>query len=114
MTRFRVVLTVLWLVLAIYTGVVVSEHGLNLLPVFFGNISQAAWPGQFNLDFFCFLILSALWTAWRNSYSAMGLLLALLAFFGGAGFLLPYLLYLSLQTKGNMHAALVGPRQAQP
>ena len=30
------------------------------------------WPGQFNFDFFGFLILSATWTAWRNQFSALG------------------------------------------
>lgn len=114
MKVLRVTLIVLLLALVSYTGAVVSGQGLNLLPVFFGDIAQVAWPGQFNLDFLCFLILSALWTAWRNSYSALGLLLALVAFFGGAGFLLPYLLYLSFQTRGNMHAVFLGRHYVQP
>jgi hypothetical protein len=111
MNGFRAILIGLWLVLAVYTGFVVSEHGLNLLPVFFGDIATVAWPGQFNLDFLCFLILSSLWTAWRNSYSALGLLLALVAFFAGAGFLLPYLLYCSFEARGDMHVVLVGTRR---
>ena len=45
------------------------------------------WPGQFNFDFFGFLILSATWTAWRNQFSAPGLGLALVALFGGIPFL---------------------------
>lgn len=108
MIGFRVLLVVLWLALVIYTGVVVADHGLGLLPVFFGDIAVVAWPGQFNLDFLCLLVLSALWTAWRNGYSATGLLLALVAFFGGAGFLLPYLLYLSFQARGDLRLVLVG------
>ena len=31
------------------------------------------WFGQFNLDFMGFLILSAIWVAWRNQFSAAGL-----------------------------------------
>ena len=112
MTGFRLLLTALWLALAIYTGAVIVEHGLGLLPIFFGDIGEMAWPGQFNLDFLCFLVLSALWTAWRNDYSALGLLLALIAFFGGAGFLLPYLLLLSVQTRGDMRAVLLGTRRS--
>ena len=59
-------LAALWMALAGYTGVVVAKHGVDLLPRFFGDIRAGDWPGQFNLDFLCFLILSALWTAWRN------------------------------------------------
>ncbi|MDZ4372940.1 MAG: hypothetical protein U1C74_16140 [Phenylobacterium sp.] len=111
MIAFRVLLGLLWLALAAYTGVVVAAHGLNLLPVFFGDIARGGWPGQFNLDFLCFLILSALWTAWRNGFSAGALLLAVLAFFGGAGFLLPYLLYLSVRARGDMAAVLLGDKR---
>ncbi|NBU84977.1 MAG: hypothetical protein EBS21_10420 [Sphingomonadaceae bacterium] len=99
-----------WLVLAIYTGLVISDHGLNLLPIFFADMAKFGWPGQFNLDFMILLTLSALWTAWRNGFSPAGLGLAIVAFFGGAGFLLPYLLLLSIQTKGNVRHMLTGRR----
>jgi len=114
MFAFRLLLVALWTALAIYTGVVVWRHGLGLLPVFFGDIARVAWPGQFNLDFLCFLALSALWTAWRSRYSPRGLLLALVAFFGGAGFLLPYLLVLTLQARGDMRVVLAGEPRAVP
>lgn len=112
MTAFRILLTISWLALAAYTAVVVSLHGVQLLPVFFGDIARLGWPGQFNLDFLCMLIVSALWTAWRNGFSALGLGLAVLAFFGGAGFLLPYLLFLSFRTGGDMRKLLLGPTRA--
>jgi hypothetical protein len=111
MTAFRLFLVALWLTLAIYTAMVISSHGLNLLPVFFGDMGKVAWPGQFNLDFLCFLALSALWTAWRNNFTGLALVLAVVAFFGGAGFLLPYLLLLGFQTRGDMRAMLLGPRR---
>lgn len=110
MRAFQLLLIALWLVLAAYTGVVIARHGLDLLPVFFGDMAKLGWPGQFNLDFLCFLVLSALWTAWRNGFSAGGLTLALVAFFGGAGFLLPYLLWLTISTRGDMHRVLMGVR----
>jgi hypothetical protein len=111
MTAFRALITLLWLGLAGYTAVVVSRHGIGLLPVFFGDIATLAWPGQFNLDFLCFLILSALWTAWRHAFSATGLLLAVPALFGGAGFLLPYLLILTFREKGDLVRVLIGDRR---
>lgn len=109
MRAFQLLLILLWIVLAGYTAMVVMAHGINLLPVFFGDIARMAWPGQFNLDFLCFLVLSALWTAWRNQFSAVGLALALVAFFGGAGFLLPYLLWLSVREGGDIRRVLTGP-----
>lgn len=105
---FRAYLILCWIILLGYTAIVIGDHGLNLLPIFFGDIARMGWPGQFNLDFMLMLGLSALWTAWRNNFSALGLGLGLIAFFGGAGFLLPYLLFLSIRCRGNMHLILTG------
>ncbi|MCA1197960.1 hypothetical protein K9B35_08280 [Sphingomonas sp. R647] len=110
MRLFQILLIALWLVLVAYTGVVIARHGIDLLPVFFGDMAKVAWPGQFNLDFMCFLVLSALWTAWRSGFSAGGLTLALVAFFAGAGFLLPYLLWLTISAQGDMRRVLLGTR----
>ncbi len=110
MPIFRTLLVVLWLVLMGYTGVVVSNHGLGLLPIFFGDMAAMTWPGQFNLDFMFMLTLSALWVCWRHRFSSAGLTLGLLAFFGGASFLTLYLFILSFQTQGNMKAILLGAR----
>lgn len=93
-----------------YTAVVVANHGLNLLPVCFGDILKMDWPGQFNLDFHGFLLLSTFWTAWRNEFSAGGFGLALLALFFGTPFLTIYLLFLSVRTDGNVKAMLMGSR----
>lgn len=112
MTAFRTILVALWVVLAGYTAVVIARYGLGLLPVFFGDIARVTWPGQFNLDFLCFLILSALWTAWRNAFSAGGLMLAIVAFFGGAGFLLPYLLFLTFREGGDPVQVLAGAQRS--
>lgn len=108
MTVFRVLLITGWSALVVYTACVVARHGLDLLPVFFGDIAAVTWPGQFNADFLCFLVLAALWTAWRNDFSAGGLLLAALAFIGGAGFMLPYLLLLSIRSPLGMPEVLMG------
>ncbi len=98
MLILRIFLVIHLAVLTGYTLVVIQSHGMNLLPVFFGDMAAMAWPGQFNLDFMGFLVLSALWTAWRNGFSALGLVLAVVAFFGGMAFLSIYLLILSLGT----------------
>ncbi len=108
MALFRLFLSLMAAVLAVYTGIVIAEHGMGLLPVFFGDMSRMGWPGQFNLDFTFMLALSALWTAWRNDFSGQGLVLALLAFFFGAMFLTLYLLLLSYRTGGDPRRMLLG------
>lgn len=42
MTAFRLLLGTIFIVIAAYTAIVVSNHGLGLLPVFFGDIAKVA------------------------------------------------------------------------
>ena len=112
MALFRTLLVVLLATLTAYTAVVVSRHGMDFLPIFYGDIAKFGWPGQFNVDFSGFLILSAVWTAWRNRFSPLGLALGVVAFFGGMMFLTIYLLIESLRTKGDVAALLLGPSRA--
>lgn len=112
MIAFRGFLFVFLAGLLAYTAIVIANHGWNLLPVFFGDIAAMNWPGQFNLDFMGFLALSALWTAWRHHFSPTGLALAILAFFGGMGFLAIYLLITSLRARGDATILLLGPTRA--
>lgn len=113
MLLFRGLLILLFLLLATYTAIVISNHGWNLLAVFFGDMKAMTWPGQFNLDFMGFLSLSALWTAWRHHFSPLGLALAIVAFFGGMAFLTIYLLGVSYQVKGDVRALLLGAQRAR-
>jgi hypothetical protein len=112
MTAFRALLIVLWVIIAGYTAVVAANHGMDLLPVFFGDMTKLEWPGQFNLDFMSMLTLSGLWVAWRHRFSAAGLALGLLALFGGAFFLTAYLLVVSVQAKGDVKELLLGKVRA--
>lgn len=95
-----------------YTAVVVANHGMGLFPVFFGDMVAMTWPGQFNLDFFCFLMLSALWVAWRHRFLPAGLGLAVVALLGGAPFLAAYLLVASRGLNGDFATLLLGPERA--
>lgn len=108
MGAFRILLVVFIIAIMSFTGVVISNHGWNLLPVFFGDIAAMTWPGQFNFDFLCFLILSGLWLAWRHHFSPVGLVLGVFGFFGGIMFLAPYLLILSFKTEGDMRILFLG------
>ena len=114
MTFFRLLLVLIFTAITLYTGVVIANHGLNLLPVFFGDMATLAWPGQFNLDFMCMLALSGLWVAWRHRFSGAGVALGVVAFFGGALFLSVYLLVESFRAQGDVAALLLGQqRQAR-
>lgn len=113
MMLFRLFLAGCLLVITGYTAVTILHHGWGLVPIFFGDLAALAWPGQFNLDFSCFLLLSGLWVAWRHGFSASGLALASVAVFGGMLFLSAYLLILSFRTGGDVRRMMLGDDRAQ-
>lgn len=112
MAAFRVYLVILFVSLGAYTLVVGLNHGWNLIPVFFADISAMAWPGQFNFDFLTFLTLSAFWLAWRHRFTPGGIALGVLGFFGGMMVLAPYLIWASLEAKGDVKVLLLGSERA--
>jgi hypothetical protein len=112
MTAFRAFLSLVWAIIVGYTAIVISNHGLGLLGIFFGDMKTMAWPGQFNLDFTCMLLFSSIWISWRHRFSVAGLLLGLLALFFGSMFLATYLLILSWQTQGDINTMLLGSTRA--
>ncbi len=110
MIAFRLFLVGFLIALSAYSAIAISNQGWNLFPFFFGDMAAMNWPGQFNFDFMGFLFLSASWTMWRSQFSVQGILLGVLAFFGGMMFLSIYLLYLSFQCDGQMRKILLGDR----
>ena len=112
MTILRLFAAIFLIVLTVYTAIVMANHGASLVPIFFGDMAAMTWPGQFNLDFMGFLLLSGLWVSWRHEYSLIGLLLTPLALFGGMMFLCIYLLIESFRVDGDLKALLLGARRA--
>ncbi|CAM3182587.1 DUF1475 domain-containing protein [Sphingomonas antarctica] len=108
MAWFRVFMIALFVGISAYTVPVVAREGIYLFPAYFGEIAAHRWPGQFIVDFTCCLALFAMWTAWRNQFSALGILLALGALFLGSPFMAAYLLYLSFVHRGDVVAMLTG------
>jgi hypothetical protein len=108
MGAFRILVAAIFLIIAAYTSLVVLNHGMGLLPVFFGDMAKMQWPGQFNLDFMFMLTLSGLWVSWRHQFSAAGIVLGVAAFIGGALFLSAYLLVESFRVGGNTKALILG------
>jgi len=112
MTLFRLFLVAVIVTVNIYTGITIANNGMGLYPIFFGDMADITWRGQFNLDFLCFLIFSAFWVAWRHQFTVAGLVLGFAAFNLGAPFLAGYLLVVSYQAKGDIAAMLLGPARA--
>lgn len=112
MTPFRVYLVAALLGLSGYTLVVGAKQGWNLLPIFFSNIAEMSWSGQFNLDFMTFLGLSGIWVAWRHHFTGGGIALGVFAFFGGMMFLAPYLLWAITKAGGDAKTLLLGGKRA--
>ncbi|WP_411291398.1 hypothetical protein [Sphingorhabdus sp.] len=112
MPLFRALLVAIILIVGVYTSITISSHGIGLYAVFFGDMAEMTWRGQFNLDFLCFLILSGVWVAWRHEFTATGLVLGFAAFNLGAPFLAGYLLVQSYRTNGNVPAMLLGEARA--
>ena len=112
MPLFRLFLLACLVGIATYTGVTIAHHGMNLMPVFLSDIAEMAWPGQFNVDFTCFLALSALWVSWRHQFSAGGIVLGVAAFFGGMLFLSIYLLIHTAPSGGDVKTLLLGEARA--
>jgi hypothetical protein len=112
MLAFRILMVVLFVAITGYTMVTIVNYGWNLVPIFFGDMAAMAWPGQFNFDFMCFLILSALWVSWRHHFSSLGLMLGAIASVGGMLFLSAYLFIVAGQANGNVRELLLGKVRA--
>ncbi|WP_173080682.1 hypothetical protein [Fundidesulfovibrio magnetotacticus] len=113
MNAFRVLLMCLVGFIVPYTVAVVGRRGWGFIDVFFGDIYDLSWAGQFNADFTSLLVLSAIWMAWRNRFSSYGILLGVLGLLGGISVLAPYLIYLSFSGNGDGARMLLGERYDQ-
>lgn len=67
---FKTLLIIQTITVLIYTLFTFRNEGVNLLQVFFYNITAVNWNGQFNIDFLSYLMLSAIWIMWRNKFSS--------------------------------------------
>lgn len=113
MKRFLQVLFILQFIgIVTYTLYVGTHEGWDLVSVFFGDLVAMKWPGQFNFNFLNYLLLSGIWIAWRHRFSAIGIILGLIASVLGILFFAPYLLVISIQAKGDAKQILLGDRRS--
>lgn len=104
----KLLLIVQTILLIGYTIFAAQGNGWNLLQVFVQNIMLLNWNGQFNLDFSCYLTLSALWIMWRNQFSVKSIAIGVTAMVIGIMAFAPYLLYLLTIEKGDLRKVLIG------
>lgn len=112
MILFHLFLVACMVAIVGYTSVTIANHGWDLVTIFFGDMAKMAWPGQFNLDFMCFLLLAGIWVSWRHHFRPAGLALGLVAVVGGMMFMSVYLLVQSLRTRGDVAALMLGLERA--
>jgi len=93
-----------------YTLIVFQHDGINFLARAYEYIVSLSWSGQFILDFNCYLLLSALWIAWRSKFSAQAVLIAIIAMILGIIVFAPYFLYLVTKENGELNKVLIGER----
>ena len=112
MTILRIYTALFFIGLAIYTAIVIANHGIDFLTPFIDIVGTVTWPGQFTLDFAGYWILSALWVLWRHAFSPKGWLMAGLALSGGMLFFAPYLLITSFNVDGDLKTLMIGKTRA--
>lgn len=108
MKAFRVFLIFIFLTILFYTLGVIRNHGLDFFRIAFNDIMAINWPGQFVLDFQCYLIITTLWIVWRHNFSPNGIAIALLCLVGGILVFAPYIFIISLKTNGDIIEMLTG------
>jgi hypothetical protein len=96
--------------LLVYTFIAIQNDGENFLARAIEFATSMTWMGQFALDFQCYLMLSALWIAWRTKFSIKSILIAIVAMILGIIVFAPYLLFLLTKEKGNLKRVLIGDR----
>ncbi len=112
MTLVRTLNISFLIIMVVYTIIAISNDGFDLVTPFVSNIIAMNWSGQFNVDFMMYLILSAIWVAWRHDFSGAGLALAAVASVGGILFLSVYLIVQIGRAEGDVERLLLGDRRA--
>lgn len=97
--------------LLIYTFITIQNEGLVFFERGIQFIQSMKWIGQFTLDFQCYLILSALWIAWRNKFEMKSIILAVVAGVLGIVVFAPYVLFLLYKDNGDLRKLLIGNRK---
>ncbi|HSB95443.1 MAG TPA: hypothetical protein VLC91_03290 [Spongiibacteraceae bacterium] len=107
MNLFRVVLIVVWAILAFITWRAITLLGSDGSYILISDFSQP-WRAQYYSDFIIHVLLIAGWVLWREPSKIVGLLCALACIAGGSLFSLLYLFVTSYRAGGDARVLLLG------
>lgn len=113
MTFLRNFTVLLFLVVAAHTAYTGFLHGWDFLSAFMTVLVSLTWPGQFALDFMCYLLLSGLWVAWRGGFTGASIGLGLLAAIMGMLVFAILLLVFIARSKGDIRKLFLGVHAAR-
>lgn len=108
MTFLRNTVALMFLAVAAYSLVVFSTVGMDFISPYIADLFSLTWPGQFNLDFTCYLLLSGLWVAWRGGFTGTSIALGVTASVLGMLAFGVMLLAFIRAAKGDLRALLLG------
>ncbi len=111
MKAFQILLGLFLIGILVFTASAVSKQGWDFVSLYINETLALTWQSQFNFDFSCYLILSALWILWRNQFSPSSFAVAGIAAILGILFFAPYLFIESLKAKGDVKKLLLGERE---
>ena len=102
-----------WVFIAAITVWAAAEMGVAAgAATFVGDLGHP-WRAQFYADLELHLLLLAAWIVWRDRSLALGLVCAAATMLLGALFTLPYLLFASVEARGDAAALLLGPKRCR-
>ena len=111
--KLKLFLLLSWTLIVLVTWKAISLQGINWPNVFFGDILNHPWRAQFNIDFLIHLFLFASWVTWRERSKLTGIICGFLCIFGGGLFGFLYLIFISIQSKGNLKEFFMGAHAHQ-
>lgn len=108
MSHLRLFVLFIALVMIAYTIVAIRQDGLDFMTPYLIGVISLDWQGHINTDFTFYLLMSALWIAWREGFSPMAFALAGMIGLMGMVLFAPYLLRAIAQSGGNPQRLLLG------
>jgi hypothetical protein len=107
MNLFRIVLVIVWALLAFITWRAITLLGSDGSYIFLEDLAQP-WRAQFYTDFVIHVVLVAGWVLWREPAKIAGVLWALACISGGALVTLLYVFITTYRVDGDARKLLLG------
>lgn len=113
MKVLRVFLVASTVLIYAVTLLATASQGINWPAIALNDLVALNWRSQFDTDFLVYLILTAVWIAWREGLTTKGYAFAFLNIFLGGMFGFPYLLWATYQANGDPTLVLLGVHASQ-